>query len=607
MQSYAGRLPAWRALAGWVAERQAWFVLVAALPLILPEYVGPLVPLAWALLTALLLCRLASAQRWWPGAALGLPLLGLLVMLPVSLWASSNPALSWPKLTSIVAGLFLFWTLALGVRRQDLPGAALVLALAGGGLSLVALVGAEWPKTKILGLAAVYDRLPHLIGHVERSTRGGFHANEVGGALAMLIPLLLAVLLLAWRQAKTTVPLSFSVLLPPRLRHPALAGATLSLLMLGALLALATVILVLTQSRGSLAGLLAGLLVMAIARDRRAAVVAVLLAAVLGLWLLAAGGGNVLAALSGGGDPAEVLGAVDSVSRVNDRAYATGPARAEMWGNALRLLRDYPLTGAGLNTFPAVTWANYEYRVVGMRFNMNHAHNAYLQAGADFGLPGLAAYLLLLAAVVWYGARAAVVWRGDPLHWLACGLLGGVTVSLVHSLVDATARPLGAKPGILFWALAGLLVALGGYGARGRPVLSPVQRRRLAAAGLAALTLVALAVVVGPLQPLARANMGAVALDKARLSTALTGAERSRLLDQAERCLSLSLPWNAQATYVRLGLLHSGRGQDEQALAMWQRTPLALPYLQAQGEARQEVGDAPGAQWYLQRAAGLGR
>ncbi len=592
----------------WVSDREPWFILIAAPPLVVPEYLSRLLPASWAILAFLLVCRLLTRRPLRLGKALDFPLLTIAVMLPVSLWASSNPGLSFPKFTNIVAGLFLFWSLASGLRHsEDVRGGVAVLAVAGTGVGLLSLIGTDWPQTKVLYLSHIYDLIPRLVPRIPRSTHGGFHPNEVGGTLAMLMPVVLAAFILSWAESVRGHGRAAS--------QPRWVGLVLARVTLVAALVFLLLILLLSQSRGAMVALAVGIAVMVVLRDRRALIAVLVLAMAFAVWDMTAGTGRLQALASAITSRDEksvqewatvILATVDRASRVESGAQATGPARIEMWSNALRALRDYPLTGIGLNTFESVSWANYVYRAVSLHFNMNHAHNAYLQAGVDFGAAGLIAYPILLLVVMVRGVRL-VRQRGHPLHWLACGLMAGLTVSLVHNLIDATTRPLGAKPGIAFWGMAGLLVAADrlALAPSARPREGNRLRLRLqAVAGLVLVAAILWAVLTGPLLAVKQANLGAVALDQARLQKGLTAQERTALLDRAEALLRQSLPWNKDMTYLRLGWVAVERGQEGEALALWRQTPLSAAFFRGQAEAREEVGDKK-ASWYRQWAAKL--
>ena len=61
------------------------------------------------------------------------------------------------------------------------------------------------------------------------------------------------------------------------------------------------------------------------------------------------------------------------------------------------MIRDYPFTGIGLDTFRLV--AQNEYPYFNYAFNQTeHPHNIFLQAGVDGGVLGLLALLWLIVA-----------------------------------------------------------------------------------------------------------------------------------------------------------------------------------------------------------------
>src|SRR5439155_25330531 len=90
--------------------------------------------------------------------------------------------------------------------------------------------------------------------------------------------------------------------------------------------------------------------------------------------------------------------------------------------------------------------------------NLPHAHKHLLQTALDLGLPGLVAYLaiwMLAAGLV------ALAIRGSPGGWeraMAAALGAGLLAYFAFGITDTV--PLGARPGLFFWALLALLVAL---------------------------------------------------------------------------------------------------------------------------------------------------
>lgn len=95
------------------------------------------------------------------------------------------------------------------------------------------------------------------------------------------------------------------------------------------------------------------------------------------------------------------------------------------------MFRDHPLLGAGPNTY-ALLYNGYsgEYPIQAI-----HAHNGFLQAAVDLGLPGIAAMIAAAAVLAFVLARAYR--EGDEARRLlvvACG--ASILGFLVHALVD---------------------------------------------------------------------------------------------------------------------------------------------------------------------------
>jgi putative inorganic carbon (HCO3(-)) transporter len=132
----------------------------------------------------------------------------------------------------------------------------------------------------------------------------------------------------------------------------------------------------------------------------------------------------------------------------------------------------------------------YPLFLVSPDLDIAHAHNEFLQAALDLGIPGLIAFLALYIGAFW---MLREIWRMACSRWqiadsgsqmadgglsastllapystffaspttlraLVLGFAGGLFAHMVYGLTDAVA--LGAKPGILFWMLLGLIVGL---------------------------------------------------------------------------------------------------------------------------------------------------
>jgi O-antigen ligase len=383
------------------------------------------VPLLWGV-------RYLARGRLTVRTPLDWPLAILLVMLPVSLWATFDPLLSFPKLCGVFIGIALFYALTNALRTERAIWLGLGLLLLGGvTVAAISLVGTRWSTEKVpllaSSLSALYDRLPALLRGVPRAEQG-FSPNQVGGTLTLFIPLSAALLAHRLRRARLRL------------------GWLLSLLALAATLALTVAVLLLTQSRLSYASAALGLLLLGVLQRGwpRALALAVF---ALGIGLVAyLGFADVAQAMFG-------LRVFDPLT-----GHVSGAGRLEIWRRALRVIRDHPLTGIGFDALFPVMHARYPTFLLRPGSDATHAHNLYLQVALDLGLPGLLAFLWLLVALarmLWQ------VWRGaasPATRALALGLLCGGAAQLLFGVADAIA--LGQKPGIFLWATFGLGAAL---------------------------------------------------------------------------------------------------------------------------------------------------
>jgi O-antigen ligase len=106
--------------------------------------------------------------------------------------------------------------------------------------------------------------------------------------------------------------------------------------------------------------------------------------------------------------------------------------RAAHWYAAWRMFSDHPWTGVGLGNYAT---AYERYALPRWPDPLGHAHNYYLNIAAEAGLPGLAAYLLWMAAGLWVIARAVRGSQGLE-QGLALGALGLWVHLAVHSVFD---------------------------------------------------------------------------------------------------------------------------------------------------------------------------
>ena len=419
-----------RGIAQSVASVEALAVLALAPLLVFPR--PRLTPWLMALVPLLWLCRWLARGRLTIPMPLDWPLVGVMAAVGVSLWATFDPALSFPKVCGVFLGIALFFALANTVHtRAGLRITAALLLLGGAMTAGLVLIGTRWRagKVPLLAplLALVRQRIPQLVRGIPRA-EAGFNANQAGGTLTLFVPLAGSLLLHCLRLRRRS------------------ARWALTAWGLGVVLLLVTSVLLLTQSRQAyVAVTLAGLLLGA-SHGRWTRLVAAIILAAGAVAVATAGVDWIAGAVVGAGE----AGHIDQ--------YGSWTARVEIWERGLRVIRDHPLTGIGFDTFFPLVHGRYPTFLIAPGTMLGHAHNLYLQTALDLGLPGLAAFLWFLGAWCWMLWQ---VWRkteSDFNRALAAGLLLGMLAQLLFGLADAIA--LGQKPGAFTWSFLGLGAAL---------------------------------------------------------------------------------------------------------------------------------------------------
>lgn len=361
-------------------------------------------------------------------------------MLPVSLYASADFTTSLPKLTGILLGVSVFYaivntTLTLQHTLQ-LVGLLILAATAMAGFSLV---GTNWNTGKLPIISQLYQFLPTYTHNLTGA--GGFHPNQVGGTMILVVPLSLAVLFKVGSGNRSQSRHLMHALPTRTWRH---RHVIMIPLVMCVLLMLST--LVLTQSRSALFGLSIALLVLLALQNRVIGITFVALVILAGIivWRV--------------GTMQEAQLFLDTITVGSAAGTIDFVGRQELWSRAIYMLQDFPYTGVGLGMFNQVLHVLYPAFLISPEANVFHAHNVFLQVGVDLGLPGLVAYIGLITTffgVTWHARCHA---QAPHLRAIALGLLGGMVAYHVYGLTDAMA--LGAKPGVFLWTLFGLAAAI---------------------------------------------------------------------------------------------------------------------------------------------------
>jgi putative inorganic carbon (HCO3(-)) transporter len=405
------------------------FPRLALLPLLL------ILPFLW-------ICRWVARGHFIPRTPLDVPILLLLIMAQVSLYATYSIEQSLPKISGVLFGIGLFYALVERLNHERvLRTGTILFLLAGTGLSVLALVGTHWNR-KLAWLNPLLDRLPPRITQLP-GAEGGFHSNEIAGVLLWILPLAFCTLAgVILHRKKDDVENRAGRILLIVASSAALSG---------------TFVLFLTQSRGAWIGFAVATLLCILWLMRERFRVASGWLALLYISLIVVAVGLAVAR------PEVILGETVFEAEGTMLSAVSLAGRVEIWSRAIYGIQDFPFTGMGMNTFREVVHILYPLFIISPEFELGHAHNEYLQAALDLGLPGLIAYLSLHIGAFWMLVRLAGQKPSTGLSVRAqramiAGLGGGLLAHLIYGLTDAVA--LGAKPGFLWWWLLALIAAL---------------------------------------------------------------------------------------------------------------------------------------------------
>jgi len=440
-----------RGIANWVVEHELWLLVIAVPLLMFPEVLPPLLTGAGIVLVLIpWLCRWLAKGYLSMRTPMDMPILGLFIMLPVSLWASVDFNLSLPKLTGIILGIVIFYAIANNVRTErDIWITTEVFILIGMGVSLLSLIGTDW-TSKYPFLTPVYRYLPRLINNIPHSAGGGFHPNEVGGTLILFIPIVVSLLLHPrGREYNSLIRIGQGEY---GFTHLVATASSKILVHLSSVwfkilaLFLLSFTLFLTQSRSAFLGIIIALLTLSAIKNRwlRLVFIATIIGSVAVIWYFGIEAiGHFLLDVS------------ESAVGVGTLKFA---GRKEVWQRAIYMIQDFPYTGIGLNTFDPVAHVMYPFFIISPEARVIHAHNNFLQVAVDLGIPGLVAYSGLLTTFSILAWRIHRRSECESSRALAIGLFCGMIAQQVYGLTDAIT--LGAKPGAALWGMMGLMAAL---------------------------------------------------------------------------------------------------------------------------------------------------
>lgn len=417
-------------------ERALLIVDYSALALILYAFWFPVPSRVHALLLFIPLyaIRLIIDRRLWHRSPLDMLLAGFLLLGVLNVIAAPHTGglfmLGRPVMGILLAGVLADRLARAQTLRNPLLATGILSILIG----LAALFASQW-TIKSSAFSFIIERLPtaqalfNYDGVIGMIIGGGFNVNEIAGAMVWLAPLMAALALTTWGLRSLT-PFDRT------LRF--LASAAFCLLWIA---------LFLGQSRFAIFGALPAL----------AVIVALLAPSLRWRWLglLTVAAFTLLQLML----LANVFG--PERERLQARDEDSLNARLLIWDGAVQIIRDHPLTGAGMNMYRSAP-VRIRYPVPGYEIRvLPHAHNELLQIGTDLGVPGM------LIFIGWHGALAIMLWsvwqrskaQTAPYERsLALGIGGGLLAHAFFGLGDAIT--LWDRFAFTYWWLVGLAIGL---------------------------------------------------------------------------------------------------------------------------------------------------
>lgn len=151
------------------------------------------------------------------------------------------------------------------------------------------------------------------------------------------------------------------------------------------------------------------------------------------------------------------LGAEPFIRRIETLAdpLSADRTRILVWQKTIEMIKDHPIIGTGIGTFPFV-FPKYQPNSLSQVY-VNHAHNDYLELASETGIVGFLSILITMA-LLFYGVLKKIIHsRSRTYQAIGIGSLSGCFSLLVHSFGDFNFHiPSNA---ILFVVCAGIAIA----------------------------------------------------------------------------------------------------------------------------------------------------
>lgn len=209
-------------------------------------------------------------------------------------------------------------------------------------------------------------------------------------------------------------------------------------LFLAVVLCILTLCLILTFSRGAWLGLAISVFIFALLKDPRLLVLFIIVAVLSPMFL-----------------PSVVTNRIASIGSLEDSSNAY---RVTIWIAALRMIKDYWLTGVGLG-LTAFSRVYRDYMIAGA--SAVHAHNLYLEICLELGIIGI--FSLLWMVFRGFSEALTSVDSNRKISYITAGIVAALAGHLFHGLFDYVWY--SPRIVIAFWMYLGMMsaVAVGSF------------------------------------------------------------------------------------------------------------------------------------------------
>lgn len=304
------------------------------------------------------------------------------------------------------------------------------------------------------------------------------------------------------------------------------------------------------------------------------------------------------------------LGPASDVPGSAQSDYGTN-SRAEVFGRGAYFLVDYPITGAGLDSFPGLY---SQYMIVIPYFYFSNSYNLFLDVAIEQGWLGGAVFLIICLGAIWVVSQRIVRDRSNELRMVNWLSLLALLVMMVHGLFYDYLYN-GNGTALLFFPLGMAMVGVVDRNYSGDGVVHLSKALPRFSRVMITLPVVALFLMCGVNINKAisvwYANLGALQMSQAELKNFPTNEwATSDMVDRlkgAESTLQSALqydPQNQTANY-RLGLISMLR-QDFKTAAVsletaYQQAPNHRGIIKSLGYCYVWLGDIEKAQTLLEQ------